>query len=121
MGFPQHQRESNLIIRFYDYYSGGYPKTDYEIIYIEAELIDHAIHIFKEKFKQDPTEIACQCCGRNFGIREFKNLDEAIEYEANGKTLSEFLKRSDVLLIPAEEVHQRRKSKEKCFDYDRPE
>jgi len=52
-----------MITKFYDMYSGGYPKNPpYEIIYIDLPQ-EEAVELFMEKFGQHPEEVACTCCG----------------------------------------------------------
>ena len=55
--------------RFYDLHGGGYRKTDFNSIYIEAEL-EEAVRIFEEKLDYNPITYSCDCCGPDFIINE---------------------------------------------------
>lgn len=55
--------------RFFDMSSGGEEKLKWKTIYIEAGATE-AIEIFKKKFKRDPSNVTCSCCGEDFSISE---------------------------------------------------
>lgn len=56
--------------QFWDMHSGGYTKTDYDMIYIQAPE-DEATKIFIEMFGQHPDTVGCRCCGENFSVSEY--------------------------------------------------
>lgn len=62
---------------FTDNFSGGNKKTQYDKIFIETGTREEAIEIFQEEFGIDPLLYSCSCCGVDFLIDEFLNLDEA--------------------------------------------
>jgi len=55
--------------QFYDLYSGGGRKTDYDSIYIELPE-NEAIEYFKSRFYLDPYNVTCSCCGSDFAVYE---------------------------------------------------
>ena len=68
------QKLKGTFTKFFDMASGGYEKTDYSAIYIEAEE-DRAIEIFEAKFNIDPFNETCECCGSDFYIYELSNIE----------------------------------------------
>lgn len=72
--------KTGKITRFMDMHSGGYLKTPFTHIYID-ETLEEAVKIFKDLFKQDPDEVACTCCGKNFSYDEYSSLEEATAYD----------------------------------------
>jgi len=54
---------------FYDLYTGGYKKTKYNEIYIQAPR-EKAIEVFINTFNRDPQECSCSCCGVDYSIYE---------------------------------------------------
>lgn len=74
------QTKGKKVTKFFDMHSGGYLKTSYTHIYID-EPLGEAVVTFKNLFKIDPDDIACQCCGKNFEYEEYDSLEEATEYE----------------------------------------
>lgn len=105
------------VTRFKDSFSGGSQKTDYEYIYIEApfqEAIDH----FEERFDRDPRRVTCECCGKDFDIRTYEDIQQATGWErdctfddgwyieeardphySQYRTVDEWLDRDDTLYI----------------------
>lgn len=65
--------------RFWDMNSGGYRKLDWTYIYIEAPM-DEAIAIFKKRFGRDPLTVTCDCCGSDYDISEYEDLEQATGY-----------------------------------------
>jgi hypothetical protein len=61
-------------------HSGGGRKTAFEYIYIEGRR-EEAIATFITEFRQDPSDVACDCCGENFSVSEHETLEEASEFE----------------------------------------
>ena len=69
--------------RFFDMHSGGRTKLPpYEYIYIEAPKKE-AISVFYSRFKRNPNNVTCHCCGEDYSIREADGLDQATAYERN--------------------------------------
>lgn len=66
--------------RYCDMYSGGYKKTDYDYIFIEAETEDDADELFERRLGVDPYGCACACCGSDFSSYE---VDERVVNEAS--------------------------------------
>jgi hypothetical protein len=116
--------------RFMDMHSGGSCKIDIngvgkQYIYIEAPE-DAAVAIFEERFGRDPHNVTCNCCGNDYSISESPTLEEASGYDrsckwVNGtyidepdtrrswksyKTVAEYVKQEDVLVIYANGVEQ---------------
>jgi len=87
---------------FRDMYSGGSRKTDYDFIYIQAQR-RVAERAFAERFKRDPRDTSCVCCGRDFAVKQYESLKEATEYErsrgGSETPLSEYVERDDVLVV----------------------
>lgn len=71
-----------MFTKYSDMHSGGYRKTEYDVIYIEAER-ELADEIFYNRFGHSPNAVACSCCGENFWSTE---VDE-IELDMNEATL----------------------------------
>jgi hypothetical protein len=74
------KNKTGKVTRFMDMHSGGKLKTPFTQIYIDAPLKD-ALDIFKNKFKRDPDNITCKCCGEDFVYEEHESLDEATAYD----------------------------------------
>lgn len=62
---------------FIDARSGGYQKTPFEYIWIEAPK-DEACSVFECRFGERPDAIACPCCGSNFYVTEYEVFDDVI-------------------------------------------
>jgi len=109
--------------RFMDIHSGGFPKTQWDKIIIQAPK-EEAIHIFYNRFNQHPHDVACTCCGENFSVSESSDLYQSTGYDRNcnwqngyveeqhpknswGKylTLDEYLATQNVLVIFAHEIN----------------
>jgi len=110
---------------FWDMHSGGGCKEKpYEHIYIEADG-DAAEIIFQNKFGHNPNRVSCTCCGADYVIDTTETLEQAsayhrgcafennayVERPAAGKlewhtfrTVDEYRKLPDVLIIPASEI-----------------
>ncbi len=67
-----------------DMHSGGYRKTPYDYVYIQARR-KKALETFFEIFGVDPTDISCSCCGHDYAIDEYKSLKAAKEYDPEEK------------------------------------
>lgn len=76
-----------------DMYTGGYAKSDYGTIFVEAHDEDEADHIFENELDLDPYGVACDCCGNDFWISEVE-----VDY------VEECAKREGVLVIKKEAV-----------------
>lgn len=72
-------------IRFWDMRSGGNLKTDFHIIFIEANTYEDAINIFENRFNIDPFNIACDCCDEDFSIDKYDTLELATAYHRGCK------------------------------------
>lgn len=98
------KESTNKWTRFWDMNSGGGTKTPYSLIYIEADEKE-AIDIFENRFNQDPTDVACECCGQNFEIDSYESLEDATEYHREDYGINEFIsieeysKKDSVLII----------------------
>ena len=80
--------------KFNDMHTGGFTKTDYDVIYIQANTETDAINVFKSKFQIEPYDIACDCCGYDFAISEENSLQQMTAYERGceySKDLSEYI------------------------------
>jgi hypothetical protein len=63
---------------FYDMHSGGYKKTDYDVIVVELPE-ELALKFFYLKYDRTPDNVTCECCGADFGYTEYDTLEEALE------------------------------------------
>ena len=64
-------------------HSGGGTKVDaYEHIYIEAPE-DIATDVFRQRFKRDPRNVTCECCGPDYSVDEWPSLKQASGHERN--------------------------------------
>jgi len=89
--------------RFMDMHSGGGLKEEpYEYIYIEAPE-DTAMIIFYNRFGHSPDEVTCECCGADYGIDEYKTIEEATDFRRGClygfKTLEEYVAQANILVI----------------------
>lgn len=74
--------------RFFDMGSGGYDKTEFSNIYIEAFCEDYAVKIFENKFGISPYNITCSCCGEDFSISEVNDFKpEEFKYNESIKII----------------------------------
>jgi hypothetical protein len=62
---------------FYDVSTGGFRKTQYRSILIELPK-QKAIQYFTQRFKLDPYNYSCKCCGTDFEIDVFMYGKKAI-------------------------------------------
>jgi hypothetical protein len=83
--------------RFYDMHSGGIKKERWDQIYIQAPEEEAKI-IFTNRFKHDPENRTCDCCGDDYSISFNKTLDQ--HYDSSP---------SFTLVIPCEDIanHER--------------
>jgi len=108
---------------FWDMHSGGTTKQEpYEKIYIEAPELEAKI-IFVNRFGHHPEAVYCECCGENYSIEESDSLGKITAYfrgcrfdeKTNTfvehpsafhkfKTLEEYEKQEDVLIIRSNEI-----------------
>lgn len=111
--------------RFWDMRSGGGQKLDWALIYIELPE-DEAVKYFAQRFKRDPNNITCTCCGPDYSIDEQTSLltatgyhrncdhdgDNYIEQKSHAShnahrtyfTLEEYEAKSNVLIIRKEDI-----------------
>lgn len=98
--------------RFYDVSSGGFEKTEYKQIFIEAPQ-DEAIEIFESRIGRSPWNVTCQCCGPDHSITEYDSLEAATKFDrelperlsrGNVIPLEDYLESEHILVIPGEEV-----------------
>jgi hypothetical protein len=72
--------------RFMDMHSGGRTKIkNYNKIYIEAPEKE-ALVIFYNRFRRNPFNVTCDCCGGDYSISEADTLRLATAYERNCTT-----------------------------------
>jgi hypothetical protein len=57
-------------------HSGGGLKDRWSQIYIEADE-EVALNVFRHMFGHDPLDVACDCCGQNYSLRESSSLEQA--------------------------------------------
>lgn len=107
---------------FWDMNSGGGTKEDYDKIYVELPE-DKAAVWFYNRFGHSPYRVSCTCCGGDYSISESESLEQASGYHRNCKydrdtqmyleergdwgtykTVEEYKKDTDVLIVPREEV-----------------
>lgn len=88
--------------RFMDMLSNGSKKTPYDYIYIEADE-DIAAEVFEKVFNECPYDVACECCGQNFSVYEFVNLEAATEYDRRGISLETWLNNPRAKVIYTED------------------
>ena len=117
--------------KFWDLHSGGSTKQPpHEMIYIEAKE-DKAILVFYNRFRNNPNDTACNCCGGKYTIKEYKTLEQATGFHRHcrwddelkcwveepndslikygGKlekliSLEDYRKQEDVLIVPKENI-----------------
>lgn len=101
---------------FMDMCSGGDQKQAFAYLYIEAGKHD-AMRVFRNRFGRDPNRITCHCCGEDYTIEchpdllQLTGYDRECSYDRatnqyldNGTPLEEYLKRSDIRVIRAEDI-----------------
>jgi len=64
--------------QFCDAFTGGYKKTHYRSILIELPR-QKAIQYFTQRFKLDPYNYSCECCGNDFDVEVFMYGKKAIQ------------------------------------------
>ena len=65
-------------------YSGGKSKIPpYVCIYIEASNKNEAISVFYSKFKRNPCNVTCTCCGPDYAISSDESFRELTAYTRN--------------------------------------
>ncbi|MBW7977996.1 hypothetical protein RY279_06645 [Bacillus velezensis] len=79
--------------KYRDMSTGGYEKSDYGTIFVEAHDEYKANDIFESELDLDPYGVACDCCGNDFWVSEV----EADYVEG-------YAQREDVLVIKKEAV-----------------
>lgn len=65
--------------QFYDMHSGGKQKLDHWSIFIEAPKEEAEI-IFGNRFKRNPHNVTCSCCGQDYSVDEYETLFRAVRY-----------------------------------------
>lgn len=88
---------------FWDMSSGGTQKEKWNLILIELPEAS-AVEYFERHFGHDPYDVACECCGQNYSVRDYETLEQAVDFHLNGRTLSEFLASGEVLVINTDEI-----------------
>jgi len=110
--------------QFWDMHSGGSLKEEQQYIYIEAPEED-AMVIFYNRFGHNPERVTCTCCGEDYSISEEEELEQITGYHrgcahdgkkyiekpqtryslpGKYKTLAEYEKQEDVLIIRDSEI-----------------
>lgn len=57
------------------------------------------------KFGRDPHNVTCDCCGGDYVIDEYKNLEDASSFHRKDQeTVDQYLQRDDVLFISKNEL-----------------
>lgn len=69
------------VFSFMDMHTGGYTKTSYSHLYIEAFSEEEAVDIFINTFGVNPKGSACSCCGDDFSIYSHSDIKQATGYE----------------------------------------
>ena len=62
---------------FHDMSSGGYDKTAYKLILIEAESEKEAVSVFYSRFNFNPNRVTCSCCGEDYSISRRESIEDA--------------------------------------------
>ena len=65
-------------------HTGGWKKTEWNLIYIEAPE-DIATRVFEEKFNKNPCAVSCSCCGSDYSICEVDGTDYTGDVDPNRK------------------------------------
>lgn len=65
--------------QFWDMNSGGGPKLEWSMIYIEAPE-EEAKSVFFARFGNNPERVSCTCCGDDYSISEYETLEEATAF-----------------------------------------
>lgn len=107
---------------FWDMHSGGSQKLSWAKIYIEAHQPE-AISVFYARFDRSPSKVTCTCCGEDYSIDSTRGTfafvsgyhrgcaydNEAKKYVERGvyKSVGEYLKSKDVLVIRKHEIGRR--------------
>lgn len=53
---------------FFDMSSGGYTKTPYDLVIVEAPSEDDARERFTCDTGREPSHITCHCCGQDYSV-----------------------------------------------------
>lgn len=95
--------------RFMDMHSGGGQKEKYAYIYIEAGMKEAKV-IFYNRFGHSADRVTCTCCGEDYSAYEEGTLEEITQYERGDKTMEEYEKEKDVLVIRAVDIKPEERS-----------
>lgn len=120
--------------QFMDMHSGGGAKEEWEYIYIEAPEKEAAV-IFYNRFGHSPFRVTCTCCGADYATTEASSLEQVTAFERGCmydqgsecylekggadcipvlhppyRTLDEYLKSKDILVIREAEIRPEEKS-----------
>jgi hypothetical protein len=94
---------------FWDMHSGGGSKEKWEHIFIQAPESEARV-IFYNRFGHSPDRVTCTCCGYDYSVSEYENLDAATEFHRSGKfgskkqTTGQYAKNKNVLVIYDEDI-----------------
>jgi hypothetical protein len=64
---------------FWDMHSGGPQKLEWAHIFIEAPE-EEAKSVFYSRFGRNPERVSCTCCGEDYSISEFEDLQQATAF-----------------------------------------
>ena len=88
---------------FWDMHSGGSQKEKWSQIFIEAPE-EQAKKVFCNRFGHNPDRVTCTCCGPDYSIQDYVTLEEATSYHRQNKSVEEFSKEPDILIIYAKDI-----------------
>ena len=96
---------------FWDMHSGGGLKEPpYDHIFIEAPE-EEAKRVFYNVFGHNPERVSCTCCGEDYSVYEYEDLEKASEFHRrssllSGETISleEFTSRDNCMVITDSDI-----------------
>ena len=60
--------------------------------------------VFCNRFGHNPDRVTCTCCGPDYSIQDYVTLEEATSYHRQNKSVEEFSKEPDILIIYAKDI-----------------
>lgn len=98
------------VTHIWDMHGGGYTKTPYDHIFIEASEVEAAEELYR-RFGVDVDDVTCQCCGGDFSISEYDSIDEATRYHRTtygepepSVSVEDYIGRTEILYVPADQI-----------------
>jgi len=87
-----------MVTKVYDFHTGGFPKTQYDTIYVNGTRSE-AVYLVKEKLGIDIENWDGESATKDFYLQEYPDINEAVDSERGRQSPEDYKKRPDVLFI----------------------